>query len=421
MAPAVVMSPSMLQNGLRLEKEAGITIFYEGDRGDCAYLIDQGAVEVWVRRHGEKIVLAQRNAGDLFGEMAIIDDRPRSATVTTLERCELIAITREQIRNRISQTDPILRMCLNVILERFRETLKGLAAITQGEVPDSIYGRVIDQTADYTLYASAIHELRLEREINAALRRREFDLYFQPIIRFTDHRIAGFEALIRWPHRERGFIPPGKFIPTAEASGLIVPIGRWAVRRACEFLVHLQSNHPDRLEQGLFVAVNVSGRDFSDPAFASQMARTVAEYDIAPQNIKLEITETILLSQPEVAADALNKLQTQGFSLAIDNFGTGYSSLSYLHQFPLDTLKLDGSFIRSMGDSPKKQIIVKSIVALARQLRLTTIAEGIESQQQERDFLELQCELGQGYHYSKPVPEPEAIVLAHEMTLAGRP
>jgi len=403
----------MIQNGSRIEVKAGVTIFYEGDIGNCAYLIETGAVEVWVQRNGDKVVLAQRNAGELFGEMAIIDDHPRSATVTAMEHCELIMITREQIRNRINQTDPILRMCLSVILERFRTTLKGLATITQGELPDSVYGRIIDQSAEHT-YEFAIREIRLEREINEALHHHAFDLHFQPIVRLSDRRVVGFEALIRWPHRKRGFIPPSEFIPTAEACGLIVPIGRWAVKRACEFLAHLRADCPPQQDEDFFIAINISGRDFSDPAFAAQVIRSVADSGIEPKSVKLEITETILLSQPEVAAAVLTTLQTHGFSIAIDDFGTGYSSLSYLHQFPLDTLKIDGSFVRSMRESPKKQQIVRSIVALARHLNLTIVAEGIETQQQEQDFNELECELGQGYYYSRPIPESEAIVFARQ-------
>jgi EAL domain-containing protein (putative c-di-GMP-specific phosphodiesterase class I) len=401
----------MIQNGSQIEIEAGTTIFYEGDRGDCAYLIDRGAVEVWVRRKGIKVVLAQRNVGELFGEMAIIDDHPRSATVTALERCELIMVTREQIRNRINQTDPILRMCLSVVLERFRATLKGLASINQGELPDSVYGRIIDQSAEYA-YEFAIREIRLEREINEALHRHEFHLHYQPIIRLADRSVAGFEALIRWPHSVRGYIPPCEFIPAAEASGLIVPISRWAVKRACEFLARLQASCPPHQTKDMFIAINVSGRDFNDPSFAAQVIHLVAESGVEPANVKLEITETILLSQPEIAAAVLNKLRLHGFSLAIDDFGTGYSSLSYLHQFPLDTLKIDGSFVRTMSSNPKKRQIVESIVTLARHLNLTIIAEGIETRQQEQDFIELECEFGQGFLYSKALPEDKAETLA---------
>ena len=180
--------------------------------------------------------------GEVFGEMAIIDDKPRSATVMALERCDLILITREQLTNRIQQTDPVLRMCLSVILDRFRATLLQLQLVHHEELPPlpARDSRAVQVSA--AVHDHAIQEIKLEQELHQALSQQEFELHYQPIVDLDNaSMVAGFEALIRWHHSERGLIAPTVFIPTAEASGLIIPIGQWAFRQACLALGELVS------------------------------------------------------------------------------------------------------------------------------------------------------------------------------------
>jgi EAL domain-containing protein (putative c-di-GMP-specific phosphodiesterase class I) len=385
-------------------------IFREEDAGDSAFVIERGTVEVSINRNGRKVVLGRRRAGEVFGEMSIIDDRPRTATVTTVEPCRLVKITRDQIRNRIKQTDPILRMYLGVILDRFRETLRGLQEIELGELT----GRPAESDSAPTLerpsndYDYAIKEIKLEEELSEALRHNDFELHFQPIVDLRRKRLVGFESLIRWRHRQRGLVCPKDFLATAEASGLIVPIGSWVFKRSCEFLRRLGARAPaaDGAEH-LFVSVNISAQDFSQTGFVEDVMRVVKQTGVSPRDIKLEVTETTLISQPDLVAEALQRLRDAGFSIAIDDFGTGFSSLSYLHRYPFDTLKIDRSFVQNLHNNPKNNGIVASIAALANHLELAVVAEGIETLEQERTLRELNCAFAQGYLYSRPVPEAE--------------
>lgn len=402
---------SATTDALRLRVPAGETIFREGSLGGCAYVIGSGLVEILVSRNGGEMLLARRGPGEVLGEMAMIDERPRSATARAVEDCELIRISREQIHNRIRNTDPVLRMCLGVILRRFRATLEDLESVRGMSDPG---GHAIKSETDPS-YDLAIHEIFLERELNDALRDEELLLYFQPVVDLRSGAIAGFESLVRWNHREHGLMPPADFLPTAEACGIMGQIGRWAFRRSCDFLSRLRrSRLAEKLNWDPFIAVNVSGSDLTEPDFVSAMIAIAHESEIPASRVKLEITEGALLSDPTLAADVLGRLKEHGFCISIDDFGTGYSSLSYLHKFPFDTLKIDKSFVQSMGESRKVQRLVQSIVALAKELELEVVAEGIETDDQAQSCCGLDCGFGQGFLYSRPIPEASIPALVEQ-------
>ena len=391
--------------------ETGTVIFNEGERGFCAYVIERGRVEISVERSGQKVVLAERGPGDVFGEMAIIDDQPRSATVTATAPCELLMITREQLTNRIEQTDPVLRMCLSMVLERFRATLLRLHVIGHEELPPIATGSTPHATTDGAIHDHAIREIKLEQELRQALRHEEFELHYQPIVELASGRPAGFEALIRWHHRERGLMPPMVFIPTAEASGLIVPIGQWTFRQACSTLqlMTAASRSESAAGQDLFISVNFSVRDFSETSFVEDIAQVIEETGIDPRQMKLEITETLLMQKPGLATECLQRCKEMGLGIAIDDFGTGYSSLSYLHKFPIDTLKIDRSFVQDMDKSEQNRQIIRSIINLALELGIDVVAEGIEHAVQAELLSDLGCRFGQGYLYAKPLPHAQAL------------
>jgi EAL domain-containing protein (putative c-di-GMP-specific phosphodiesterase class I) len=391
--------------------DEGTVIFCEGDRGYSAFLIERGEVEISVERNGEKVPLARRGAGEVFGEMAIIDDQPRSATVTAVRPCQLLMITRDQLVNRIEQTDPVLRMCLRVILQRFRTTMLRLQVMDHDEMP--VHDKAFDDDLDTPLHDDAVREIKLEEELKQALRQEDFTLNYQPIVDLNSGLPAGFEALIRWRHKHRGLIAPDVFIPTAEASGLIVPIGHWVLEQACQAIIRLRDQTLaagiDR--EQLFMSVNLSVRDFTVPGCVDKISRILAETGIEPTCIKLEITESLLMHQPETAAAALRKFKAMGLSIAIDDFGTGYSSLSYLHKFPIDTLKIDRSFISGLKKRNENFEIVSSIVHMAQRLNMHIVAEGIEQSTQLEILRDLGCTLGQGFLYAKPAPEKQAAQL----------
>jgi len=387
----------------------GTVIFEQGDTGYCAYMLLRGRVEISVMRGGRPLVLAVRGPGEIVGEMAIIDDLPRSATVRAVEDCELLLITREQMIRRIEDTDPILRLCLSMLLERFRDTLEKVQALDNGDEAPAPNTEP-SAAADAVRYDEAISEIKLEQALKTALNRQEFELHYQPIVDLRSGALAGFESLVRWRHEERGLIAPNVFIPTAEASGLIVPLGRWCFREACDALGRFDATRADGNEAmpPVFVSVNVSGRDFSDPDFVSNVQATIDQTGADPQRVKLEITESMLMHRPEQAIAALNQCKLKGLSIAIDDFGTGYSSLAYLHKFPIDTLKIDRSFVLSMHDNAQSMEIVRTILGLAQQLDIPVVAEGIESVKDARVLTDLGCTFGQGFLFSRPQPEPGA-------------
>jgi len=272
----------------------------------------------------------------------------------------------------------------------------------------------------YEVFDLATHErivalLKLEQDLQRAVQDLEagqmaiwelnlipqFQLYYQPIVNLKTGQLVGFEALVRWQPIEQEFISPGEFIPIAEETDLIVPLGAWVLRQACLQLRTWQKQFPHALP--LSVSVNLSGRQFSQSDLVTQIDQILQETNLDGRALKLEITETVIMANPELAAAMLLQLKRRNIQLCIDDFGTGYSSLSYLHRFPLDTLKIDQSFVRQMGVEAEHSEIIKTIVALAHNLGMEVIAEGIETQTQLEKLQGFNCELGQGYLFSKPV------------------
>ena len=261
-------------------------------------------------------------------------------------------------------------------------------------------GRDRYELFDPNLEASAIERLDLETDLRSALGENELKLHYQPIIGIDSGRILGWEALLRWHHPVRGMISPGAFIPVAEATGLIVPIGRWVLETAC-----WQMRQWIRLSPGedLSMSVNVSARQFQDPNLVDDVARVISHTGIAPHAIKLEITESAVMQDAESAEGILRRLKALGVQLAIDDFGTGYSSLSYLKRFPVDTLKIDRSFVDGLGHDAQDTAIVRSVVALAQTLDLSVTAEGVETPSQLAQLRLLGCNYSQGYLLGRPV------------------
>ncbi|MDF1554607.1 MAG: EAL domain-containing protein [Deferrisomatales bacterium] len=268
-------------------------------------------------------------------------------------------------------------------------------------------GRNNYQFYNESMNATAFERLVLEANLRRALERQEFVLHYQPQVKLQDGRIFGAEALIRWRHPEMGLVPPGKFIPLAEETGLIVPIGEWALRTACEQMRAWQ-------EEGLptvRIAVNVSSPQFADPGFAATVDRILRATGLLPEHLDLEMTESILMGDVETSILCLRQLKELGVWLSVDDFGTGYSSLSYLRRFAIDTLKVDRSFLLNVPDDPDHVAITSAIIALAHSLHLGVIAEGVESPEQVRFLRPQGCGDAQGFLFSRPVDAEEFRVL----------
>ena len=255
-----------------------------------------------------------------------------------------------------------------------------------------------------SMHAAALARLALKGDLERALERGEFALLYQPIMNLGTGQVAGVEALLRWHHARRGVVGPTEFIPVAEETGLIIPLGRWVLEQACR-----QAKAWDADVTGpLTMSVNVSGRQMQQPGFVDEVAQILALTGLEPARLTLELTESVLMQDAEAATATLGELKRLGVRLAIDDFGTGYSSLSYLRRFPIDELKIDQSFVASMCDGPEQAAVVLSIIKLSETLHLETVAEGIEQADQLAELQILGAGLGQGYYFAKPL-SPEAI------------
>jgi diguanylate cyclase (GGDEF)-like protein len=254
---------------------------------------------------------------------------------------------------------------------------------------------------DSVMHAQVNDLLQMETALRLAVERREFIVYYQSIVDLETFKISGFEALIRWNHPEKGFISPANFIPLAEETGLIVEIGEWVLREACQQMERWQKIFPS--DPPLFVSVNLSSKQFIQSDLIERVAQIIKETKINPEGLKLEITESAVMDDVDSATEMLKKLRALGIKLSIDDFGTGYSSLSYLHRFPIDTLKVDRSFVVNMSEDSENVEIVRTIVSLAQNLGMNVIAEGVETKEQLAALRKLGCENGQGYLFSKPV------------------
>jgi EAL domain-containing protein (putative c-di-GMP-specific phosphodiesterase class I)/FixJ family two-component response regulator len=263
-----------------------------------------------------------------------------------------------------------------------------------------LYNTLQIQSNEFIIQQDANEKLaQLKTSLYSALKREEFLVYYQPQISMNTGKIVGAEALVRWQHHEKGLISPTEFIPVAEKTGFIIPLGEWILETACQ---QVQAWKNDGFP-GLRVAVNLSPRQFHQPDLSSRVAQILEKVGLAPSSLELELTESLMVEDVKSAIATLTQLKNLGISISIDDFGTGYSSLSYLTQYPFDALKIDRSFVRNITDGCRNAAIVKAIIEMAHSLRLEVIAEGVETEA-EKDFLwRSECDVMQGYLFSPPL------------------
>ena len=299
--------------------------------------------------------------------------------------------------------------------EVFKDVSIGIALVAQLESAESVLqnadlamyrakskGRGCSELFDAAIQEQVMGRLQMETQLRRALQNDELRLFYQPIVAAGTGRIEGFAALLRWQPKGSDSVPPNVFIPLAEQSGLIVPIGSWVLSTACMQAVSWHRRYPS--DQPLYVSINISGRQFSHPSFIGHVKDALEQSGIDARCVKLELTETAAMKDAPSTEKTMSQLHALGVKLSIDDFGTGYSSLSYLRRFAVDTLKIDQSFVSKMEESRENYAIVRTVVALSRSLGLDVVAEGVETPGQLEKLKLADCDSAQGYLFSKPLP-----------------
>lgn len=376
-------------------------LFSVGDPRKEAYLIDSGEVRL-LSAAGD--VLCTLGPGEIFGEMALVDRGGRTATAITTTLTDLFVIPRSALQERIRGMDPILSFLIGLLVERYRAS--------RIQMPESLHLDMQDGDGSglsniRAQKSGVLKELKLEQELRAGMERDEFIPVLQPIMKLPERRIIGFEALIRWKHPEKGMVFPDTFIPVAERTGVIQMMDKMMMQRACALIPDLMRDMAGQVPD-FFISVNLSGINFETLDVIQGVREALIESDVEPHHLKLEITESALIADPERAEQVLHSLRALGVTIALDDFGTGYSSLGYLHKFPIDSLKIDRSFISQIEQDPKGIDIVSAIIGLAKNFKLGVVAEGIETEKDLQILNELGCDMGQGYLFGKPMSIDDA-------------
>lgn len=384
--------------------QAGECIFQEGDQGEFAYIIEEGEVEIsTTSADNQRIILNILKTGNMFGELALVDGSPRSACAYAKTDVVLTIVTSEQVKSRIEDADPILKLLLMVVMKYFRSETGRLRS--GKEECDQL---TLEKTKkDYEeKIVQAIDLIRLESELRNGFKQNQLVPFYQPIIDLKTDLIVGFEVLLRWFSPTRGNISPVIFIPLAESTSLIIPIGEWLLEEGLKAILEIKN----RTNYDVFLSINIAEKQISDSDFLPIFKKKINASSVKPQQIKLEILERSLF-EGDIALSLVDACRNFGLPLVIDDFGTGYANLSYLKHFQFDTMKIDQCFVKDLENSDKDQIICRTLISLSQGLNMTTVAEGIENQLQLDILRTLGCNYGQGYFFSPALPLEKAINL----------
>lgn len=390
----------------------GETIFVEGSSADEAYIIESGFVEIFVGTGDDSLQLNVLDPGDIFGEMGIIDGSPRSASARAVSPCRCIMVSAAQVAERIESSSPMVRLFISMSLHRNRTYNNYLRTLANphGDLPSPAVTEIA--YAKGQQHQQILDDIKLESDLQNAVRNNELFLVYQPLLDLSTSKIVGFEALLRWQCPQRGLVSPQQFIALAEETSLILPMGDWVLERSCADLRRFQRqlNRLEQADDNFFISINISVRQFQQPDFFERLIACTRRYGVSAAHIKLEVTERVFLDETE-AIDSIGKCRAAGFEVSLDDFGTGYSSLNYLERCEIDCLKIDQSFIQKLCSSDRAKILVSSIIDIARQLGLPTVAEGIETPAQRDALRAMGCDIGQGFLFSRPLPLAEAVAL----------
>lgn len=378
-------------------------VFRAGDNGDAAYVIESGCVEVLIQQNGEEKRVAVLSKDAMFGEIALLDGKPRTATVRTLVPTVLMRIDRSHIQELLNRTDPVIQYLLKLLLERFRSSNPGLKALHAQTAPEDQVEPLPAPPKDTDYHATAIRTLLLVHDLSKAIDTNQLVLFYQPIMLMEDRSLAGFEALVRWRHPTLGLVSPVEFIPLAEKTGLIKRIGQWVLNQAAKDWTELRTFCDSDGQQTPFISINLSSPELFEPNIVESIQSIMAEHDVPMNELRIELTESILISNLSQVSAALKRLRAQGVGIALDDFGTGYAGLDYLQSLPFSCIKIDKSFVQQMDGSARSLQIVRSALELSRLLGMTSVAEGIEDEDTANALAQMGCTFAQGFHYGKPM------------------
>jgi EAL domain-containing protein (putative c-di-GMP-specific phosphodiesterase class I) len=384
-----------------LKFKQGDTIFKAGDSAHCAYIVESGLVGLYATSKDDTQI-ATLDKGGLLGEMGIINDMDRAISACAETDVELLVIDREQITTRLENSDPIIRGVMEVLLSRIRNMLNN----------DDFESVKIN--TDNMIVSEGMHKMRFEKELFRALEKDELIIVYQPMVDLQKGYIAGFEALSRWLHPEKGMVSPFEFISLAEESDFIVPMGINIFDNACQQLAEFQKlrdisrpHLPD-----LFMSINVSATQLTAENFLTQIKDITKKHKVKPENIKIEITESLVVDYEKVHV-WIDECDDFGFKLSLDDFGTGYSGFQHLLELNFHTIKIDQAFIKTIETNPKSIIMLEVITDMAKRLNMSVVAEGIEDLSSAELLKSIGVDYGQGYYFYKPMISEQVIKILH--------
>jgi EAL domain-containing protein (putative c-di-GMP-specific phosphodiesterase class I) len=379
------------------------TVFQNGDSGDAAYVIETGCVEILAGTGDDLRRVAMLAQGAMFGEVALLDHQPRTATVRTLVPTTLIRIDRAHIEELLMRADPVIQYLMRLLLERFRSSSNKVFG-GNAQVTSESFGPTATHQPALDLHASAVRTLSLAHDLSDAIDNHQLELFYQPIVLLPNATLAGFEALIRWRHPQLGLVSPDDFIPLAEKTGLIHRIGQWVLKRATSDWSELRVLCRPRPGELPFMSVNLSAPELCGAGIVDSIVACAREQAMSLAELRVELTESIVISHVDRITSALQQLRELNVGIALDDFGTGYAGLTYLQTLPFSCLKIDKAFVQQMHTSERSFQIIKSALELSSRLGLTTVAEGIEDAATGAALAEMGCHYAQGYHYARPMP-----------------
>ena len=381
--------------------DADIRVFSAGDAGTCAYVIEDGCVEVLREDKGDLRRIAVLSKGAMFGEVALLDQQTRTATVRTLVPTRLQRIDRNDIAPLLADADPVIQHLLNLLLSRFRHA----NALLPADGPEAL--ALEENPVDDDIRTRALRSLSLNSDLGAAIAGDQMLVFYQPLVDLNHGGIVGVEALVRWAHPQLGLLSPTEFIPIAERTGTIQQLGRWVLDRACGDYPALRALAQPADRADFHVSVNLAAPELCSDGVVELVREVLASHQLAATALRIELTETCVIADRERVEAALTALRADGVSIALDDFGSGYAGLDYLRTLPFSCIKIDLRFVQQLADSERSYQIVQSALTLGRALGLSAVAEGIEDAATAERLRELGCEVGQGYLYSRPVPLTE--------------